>query len=144
MSERGRVIQSFEPEPGSIFEIEIAEGDEVELTHADAPDGWLSVRIDDIEGLVPAAFVEIIGEDGAPASPKGEAEGASGGEEAGAPAANTDSDYDLSALEDANKRQALHDFEVEPGVIFELPLTKGAEALACSSGPLAAAALAYC
>ena len=52
MAQRARVLQAFEPEPGSIYEIEVAEGDEVELTNAEAPDGWVSVRIDDIDGLL--------------------------------------------------------------------------------------------
>jgi len=54
MGKRARVVQAFEPEPGSIFEIEVADGDEVEVIPGDAQDGWASVRIAGIEGIIPA------------------------------------------------------------------------------------------
>ena len=120
MGQRARVVQSFEPDAGSIFEIEVAQGDEVELTDSDAPPGWVSVRIDDIEGLVPADFVEPIVEPSTPGSEAGDS-----GSEGGLKVDTGDTNYDDFDPDEANRRQALHDFEVEPGVIYELPLKKG-------------------
>ena len=123
MAKRARALQSFEPDPSSIFEIELAEGDEVELVDGDAPSGWQSILIDGIEGLVPSDYLEVI-EPEATAAASAEEESSRPDSAAGVDSAD-DIDWDESALEDANKRQALHDFEVEPGVIYELPLVKG-------------------
>ena len=51
---------AFQPADGAIYEIEIAEGEIVELTENDSPEGWQAVSINGIEGLVPMSFLEIL------------------------------------------------------------------------------------
>lgn len=127
MAKRARILQDFVPDSGSVFEIEVAEGDEVDVIDGDAPPGWLNVQIDGIEGIVPSDYCELITE----ARPQTPSDGGAGADAAPPPegeaesAGPTAAELDEMALEDATRRQALFDFEVEPGVIYELPLLTG-------------------
>lgn len=118
---KATVLQAFEPEPGAIIEIEVAEGDVVELLDREAPDGWAMVEVDGIEGMVPAAYLNLEKE-------QTPSVGEAGGNETaiGLPApSDLVLDDDDEDGDDANRRMALFDFEAEPGSIYELALVKG-------------------
>lgn len=117
MTKRKAVVTTaFEPEAGALYEIEVAEGDIVELTEKDAPEGWMVVEIDGMEGMVPEGYLRILREGAtSPDAIAGEAED---GQLDGLEVDDEDED-------DANRRMALYDFEAEPGSIYELPLVKG-------------------
>ena len=131
---------SFQPEPGSIHEIELAEGDVVEQTGQAAPEGWLHVVLDGIEGIVPIDNLSSLPNDesddkvvneGYSHEGEGDASQMVTVPEAGGEAAEdvegefSQADLEALALEDANKRVALVDFEAEAGSIYELSIKKG-------------------
>ena len=64
--QKATILQSFQPEPGAILEIEVAEGDVVEILDREAPDGWAMVEVDGIEGMVPQAYIRVAKESSGP------------------------------------------------------------------------------
>jgi hypothetical protein len=121
MPRRAQAHTAFQPVDGALYEIEIAEGDIVELADSDCPNGWQAVRLDGIEGIVPATHLKMIldEEDGDDAEGDGRDGSRIFDEEQGHDGYGDEDD------DDANKRICLLDFVAEPGQIYELPMKKG-------------------
>ena len=126
MPQRARAIAAFSPAEGSLYELELAEGEVVDLSDQEAPDGWITVKVlqddGDIMGIVPEACLELISDD------EIKADASSSAQEGAELTIDVEDVEDVDeyafAMEDANKRQALYDFDAEPGSIYELPLVK--------------------
>ena len=111
---------AFQPAEGAIYEIEIAEGEIVELAGDNAPLGWQAVVINGIEGIVPLSFLDIIPED---ASPDGGEDVTLDDSERNTQ--DSDDPIDEATDDDANRRMCIFDFNAEPGSMYEVSLTKG-------------------
>lgn len=117
-----RVLIDHEPEADSVVELNVRMHDVLQLTGDPAPDGWLHARRGTEEGLVPADFIEVIGDDeedeenddGKEIDGDGEDDGGGGGDaEQGEDGA------------DNNMRVCLTDFITEVGALNECTIRKG-------------------
>ena len=141
-SVRVRAIESYTAEDGALVELSFKVGDILlAFTEREVPDGWVHAlqMSSGEEGLIPEAYVELIGDDDDDSAGQdadgtnagrqsGNGTGAGAVEQSGAPASADEADEDEEDEEDEDGEQVMEvveHFTPQEGALNELEIRKG-------------------